>query len=192
ELHRIVAPIASRLGARVIYDAHDFYRGIEPAERQCSFDRNWMRPFLNKLEDRLVADADAVVTVSNGVANLMTDAFGRRPVVIRNCHDERLDRAVVCDLRTELELAPTDKLCVVVGNWKPGMAITVAVEALARLPERFHLAFLERGYDKPAGVLPSALVGRRIHFGRFAAPDEVVPAIRTADVGLVIYEPYSD
>jgi glycosyltransferase involved in cell wall biosynthesis len=192
ELHRSVAPIASRLGARVIYDAHDFYRGIEPVERQCSFDRNWMRPFLNKLEDRLVADADAVVTVSDGVADLMTDAFGRRPVVIRNCHDERLDRAVVRDLRTELELAPTDKLCVVVGNWKPGMAMTVAVEALARLPERFHLAFLGRGYDKPAHAPPSALVGRRLHFGRFATPDEVVPAIRTADIGLVIYEPYSD
>ena len=30
ELHRAVAPLAARLGARVIYDAHDFYRGIEP------------------------------------------------------------------------------------------------------------------------------------------------------------------
>src|SRR5262249_25644380 len=117
---------------------------------------------------------------------------GRRPVVIRNCHDERLDRAVVRNLRTELELAPTDKLCVVVGNWKPGMAITVAVEALARLPQRFHLAFLGRNYDKPGHPLPSALVGRRLHFGRFATPDKVVPAIRTADIGLVIYEPYSD
>jgi glycosyltransferase involved in cell wall biosynthesis len=192
ELHRIVAPTASRLGAKVIYDAHDFYRGIEPAERQCSFDRNWMRPFLNKLEDRLVADADAVVTVSDGVADLMTGAFGRRPIVIRNCHDERLDRAVAHDLRTQLGLLPEDKLCVVVGNWKPGMALTVAVEAIARLPERFHLAFLGRGYDKPAQILAKAPIGRRIHFGRFAAPDEVVPVIGTADIGLVIYEPYSD
>ena len=192
ELYRVVAPIASRLGAKVIYDAHDFYRGIEPAERQSSFDRNWVRPFLNEIEDRLVADANAVVTVSDGVADLMTDAFGRRPVVIRNCHDERLDRPVTRDLRTELGLAPEDNLCVVVGNWKPGMAVTVAVEALACLPDRFHLAFLGRGYDKAAPVLSSALVGRRIHFGRFAAPDEVVPAIRTADMGLVIYEPYSD
>jgi glycosyltransferase involved in cell wall biosynthesis len=176
----------------VIYDAHDFYRGIEPAERQCSFDRNWMRPFLNKLEDRLVADADAVVTVSEGVAELMTDTFGRRPIVIRNCHDERLDRAIAHDLRTQLGLMPEDKLCVVVGNWKPGMAVTVAGEALTRLPERFHLAFLGRDYDKAAYALPSALIGRRIHIGRFVAPDEVVPAIRTADIGLVIYEPYSD
>ena len=43
--------LAARLGARIVYDAHDFYRGIEPAERQLSFDRNRMRPFLNRLED---------------------------------------------------------------------------------------------------------------------------------------------
>jgi glycosyltransferase involved in cell wall biosynthesis len=191
ELHRVVAPVAARLGARVIYDAHDFYRGIEPVERQPPFDRNHMRPFLNRLEDRLVADAHAVVTVGDGVAELMAGAFGRRPVVIRNCHDDRLDRAAAPDLRTSLGLTPGHRLCVVVGNWKPGMAIGAAVRALACLPEHFHLAFLGRGYDKAAHTISGDLLGRRIHIGCAVAPDEVVPAIRSADLGLVIYEPYS-
>lgn len=192
ELHRAVASMAARLGARVIYDAHDFYRGIEPVERQCSFDRNRMRPFLNRLEDRLVAEAVAVVTVSDGIADLMGRAFGRRPVVIRNCHDERLDRAAIPDLRTALGLTSEHSLCVVVGNHKPGMAVAVAADAIALLPERFHLAFVGRGYAAQAQRLPQHPAAARVHFGHFTEPDKIVPFIRSADLGLVIYEPYSE
>jgi glycosyltransferase involved in cell wall biosynthesis len=192
ELYRIVAPIAARLGAKVVYDAHDFYRGIEPGERQRSFDRNYLRPFLNRLEERLVATADAVVTVSNGVADLMAGVFSRQPIVIRNCHDERLDRSIAPDLRAMLGLPPGHKLCVVVGNWKPGMAIGAAVDALRRLPERFHLAFVGREYEKVADALPRSLLGNRLHIGHAVTPDEIVPTIRTADIGLVIYDAYSE
>ncbi len=192
EMYRAIAPFAARSGARIIYDAHDFYRGIEPPAAQLPFDRNRLRPFLDRLEGALVTMADAVVTVSNGVAELMRQSFGRRPVVIRNCHDARADRTGGFDLRAALRLAPSDRLCVVVGNWKPGMAVATAVEALARLPERFHLAFLGRGYEAVADALPHDRLGNRLHFGYAAAPDEIVPAIRTADLGLVIYEPCSE
>ena len=147
EFHRAVAPVTARTGARIIYDAHDFYRGILPAERQAAFDRNRVRPFFDALEARLAAAADATVTVSEGIAAMMERTFGRRPTVLRNYHDERLDQAVVPDLRTSLSLAPADRLCVVVGNRKPGMAVDTAVDALAMLPTRFHLAFVGRGYE---------------------------------------------
>jgi glycosyltransferase involved in cell wall biosynthesis len=192
ELHRAVASMAARLGVPVIYDAHDFYRGIEPAERQRSFDRNRMRPFLNRLEDRLVAEAAAVVTVSDGIAELIECAFARRPVVIRNCHDERLDRAAIPDLRTALGLTSEQSLCVVVGNHKPGMAVAVAADAIALLPERFHLAFVGRGYAAQAQRLLKHPAAARVHFGHFTDPDKIVPFIRSADLGLVIYEPYSE
>ena len=191
EFHRGVSPITARSGARIIYDAHDFYRGIEPPERQLAFDRNRVRPFFDALEARLVAAADATVTVSDGIAALMERTFGRRPTVLRNCHDERLDQAVAPDLRTSLSLAPADRLCVVVGNRKPGMAVDTAVDALAMLPPSFHLAFVGRGYDADRERLRRHPAASRVHFGRHAAPNQVVPFIRTADLGLVIYEPYS-
>jgi glycosyltransferase involved in cell wall biosynthesis len=192
ELYRAVAPVAARLGARVIYDAHDFYRGIDPSALLRSFDRNRLRPFLDRLEDRFAADADAVVTVSEGVADLMEGSFGRRPVVLRNCHDERLDSPVAPDLRNGLGLSAEDRLCVVVGNWKRGMAVEVAADALALLPERFHLAFLGRGYEAVADKLGRHPARWRLHLGRFAAPNAIVPAIRSADLGLVLYEPHSE
>jgi Glycosyl transferases group 1 len=191
EFHRAVAPIASLSGARIIYDAHDFYRGIDPPQRQAAFDRNRVRPFLDALETRLVAAADATVTVSDGIAALMQRTFGRRPTVLRNCHDERLDQAVESDLRTSLLLAPADRLCVVVGNRKPGMAVDTAVDALAMLPTRFHLAFVGRGYEADKERLRRHSAASRVHFGGHVAPNQVVPFIRTADLGLVIYEPYS-
>ena len=50
ELYRAVAPLAAGCGARIVYDAHDFYRGIEPSEVQRRFDRSRMRPFLDRLK----------------------------------------------------------------------------------------------------------------------------------------------
>jgi glycosyltransferase involved in cell wall biosynthesis len=191
EFHRAVASITARSGARIIYDAHDFYRGIEPPERQGAFDRNRMRPFFDALEKHLVAAADATVTVSDGIAALMERTFGRRPTVLRNCHDERLDQAVEPDLRRSFSLAPADRLCVVVGNRKPGMAVDTAVDALAMLPTHFRLAFVGRGYEADSERLRQHPAASRVHFGRHVAPNQVVPFIRTADLGLVIYEPYS-
>jgi glycosyltransferase involved in cell wall biosynthesis len=188
ELHR---SIAGR-GAPIIYDAHDFYRGIEPPDRQPSFDRRRLRPFLDRLEDRLVASAAACVTVSDGVAGLMEEAFKRRPVVIRNCHDDRLDRAIEPDLRARLGLSPGDRLCVVVGNRKRGLAVDVASEAFARLPDNVHLAFVGRFYDADRERLNGHVAANRLHFAHCVAPNEVVPFIRSADLGLVLYEHYSE
>jgi glycosyltransferase involved in cell wall biosynthesis len=192
EFHRAVAPIAARKGARIIYDAHDFYRGIEPPELQSAFDRERLRPFFNSLEDRLAAVANATVTVSEGVAALMEQTFGRRPTVIRNCHDARLDQAVEPDLRQFLSLSPSDRLCVVVGNRKRGMALDTAVAAIASLPDQFHLAFLGRGYEADRERIGHHPAASRVHFVRHVAPNRVVPFIRSADLGLIIYEPYSD
>ena len=191
EMHRAVRPIAERNGARIIYDAHDFYREIDPPGAQLSFDRNRLRPFYDRLEGQLVATADAVSTVSHGVADQMERVFGRRPEVIRNCHDERHDRRDGPNLRMILGLAPSDRLCVMIGNYKPGMAIRIAAEALALLPDNFHFAFIGRGYEAVPGKLSRELIAPRLHLGNPFDPDRVVPAIRSADVGLVLYEPRS-
>jgi glycosyltransferase involved in cell wall biosynthesis len=72
------------------------------------------------------------------------------------------------------------------------MAVDIAVAALARLPDRFHLAFLGRGYDAVDLVGVDSALMSRLHFGYVVAPSEVVPSIRSADIGLVLYEPYSE
>lgn len=192
EFHRAVAARVSGTEAALIYDAHDFYAGIEPPEMLPPFDRNRVRPFFAALESRLVTAADAVVTVSDGVAALIEAAFGRRPAVIRNSHDDRLDRESAGDLRSALGLSAEDRIGVVVGNRKPGMAIDVAADAMSLLPDRWHLAFVGRGYSAESERFRTHPAANRLHFGPHVAPDAVVPFIRSADLGLVIYEPYSE
>ena len=174
EMHRAIAPAARRNGARIIYDAHDFYRGVVPAEAQPPFDRQHLRPFYNGLEARLVTAADAVVTVSNGVAEEMARVFGRRPEVIRNCHDDRRDRTGTPDLRTLIGLTAADRLCVLVGNCKPGMAVDAAIEAISRLPDRYHLACVGRGYEE---------VQRRLPCGPLTIADSFRACFRTRQSG---------
>ncbi len=72
------------------------------------------------------------------------------------------------------------------------MAVVMAVAALALLPQRFHLAFVGRGYERVAHELTREPVRGRVHHGIALAPDAIVPAIRSADVGLVIYGAYSE
>ena len=78
-----------------------------------------------------------------------------------------------------------------IGNYKIGMAVAVAGAALALLPERYHLAFVGRGYEAAIAALPQSLLGSRLHIGHSFPPDAIVPAIRSADIGLVLYEPRS-
>jgi glycosyltransferase involved in cell wall biosynthesis len=192
EYYRAVADLAATGNAHLIYDAHDFYRGNDPPEAQPAFDRRHLRPFFNALEDRLAAAATAIVTVSDGVAQMMEAAFGRHPVVIRNCHDERTDSAIVPDLRTVLSLPPSQRLCVVVGNRKPGMAVDSLIDAMRLLPAQFHLAFVGRGYDADRNRLCGDELAARVHFGHYVAPNQVVPYVRSADLGLLVNEAYSE
>ena len=147
-------------------------------EQQRSFDRNRMRPFLNRLEDRLVAEAAAVVTVSDGIAELMERTFGRRPVVIRNCHDERLDRAACA--RSADSIGPD------VGRIgsasssaiaKPGMAVAVRRSTrCTMLPERFPSCLCRARLRRPGAEIAPASRGARVHFGRYTAPNQDRPA----------------
>ena len=77
ELYRAVAPLARRVGRRVLYDAHDFYRGIETPNGSLRSTVSAVNPFLRRLEDQLVSVADAFTTVSDGARR--SDGSSIRP-----------------------------------------------------------------------------------------------------------------
>ena len=75
------AVLARRLGARLVYDAHELYTGFE--ERP---PRLWAF-VVRALEGRLARKADAVVTVSDGIAAELEriHRLPHRPLVVLNC-----------------------------------------------------------------------------------------------------------
>lgn len=178
-------------GGSIVYDAHDFYSGIQNAEELCPSQRRWIRRFMLWLERTCVRRADAFLTVSDGTAALMERQFGRRPQVLRNCHDFRLDRRAAHTLRNTAGLAADEFLVVSTGQWKSGQATAEAIAALKLLPAHVHLAFVGDGYE---WVLPQAEeqgLANRVHPIGAVPADEVVPFIASADAALVHYRRHS-
>lgn len=110
------ARLAERLDCRLLYDAHEFWPGMaahgrpEPIQR-----RNRLRS-----ERELVLRADAVLTVSDGAAELLGDHLGRSDIsVVRNTFPVRTDR----------EMAERPIGVVYAGRIGPGRDLETAFES---------------------------------------------------------------
>lgn len=177
----------------LIYDAHDFYAGMHSQTEMptLSFARRWITTFYRYLESRLIRKASAVVTVSSGVARLLHETFGCKPIVVRNCHDLRLDREPSAHLRQILGLSPDQYILVAVGNAKEGAAIREALDAMQDLPAHVHLVFLGRFFEPHMKSIGSRHLEDRVHVVPPVKPFEVVPFIRSADASIILYYPMS-
>ncbi len=178
-----VSSAAMRRHVPFAYDAHDVYFELRPDQ-----DFLWQGTW-EKLERRCARSAAAFSTVSDGVAEVLEHRMGRRPVTIRNCHDLRVDRAVENGIRERTGVAADDFLLVSIGNDKDGMAVEQALEAVASLPERFHVAFVGRGYEGHAERAGELGIAERVHLIGAVAPSEVVSLVSGADAAAVLYLP---
>jgi glycosyltransferase involved in cell wall biosynthesis len=179
--------------APLIYDAHDFYAGMRsPADfAKLNFGRRWITAFYRRLESQFVRKAAAVVTVSDGVAELEEKTFGRRPIVVRNCHDVRLDQERSAHLRQVLGLSSDQFILVAVGNAKEGAAIQEALDAIQETPGHVHLVFLGRFFEPHMKSIRSRRLEGRVHIVPPVKPFEVVPFIRSANASVILYYPRS-
>jgi glycosyltransferase involved in cell wall biosynthesis len=176
-----------RRGTPFIYDAHDFYPGSRAEQSRLSVADRIFERFLLAVEKACVRRAAEVVTVGHGVADLMEAEFGRRPVVIRNFHDPRIDTRPTRGLRETLGLRDGSFLIATVGNEKAGAATLQAIAALAELPERVHMVFIGAGYDGYAKEIERHDLQGRVHLLPPVAPTEIVPFMADADVAAVLY-----
>jgi len=178
--------LCRRYHAQFVYDAHDFYSGIDESKRP-----HLVNKFLVKLETWCIKNATEVVTVSDGIAKMHLKTFGRRPLVVRNCQDPRLDKAPVEDLRSVLRLNNSDFLLVLVGQAKMGQALEELFQAMTILPSSVHLALLGGGYESYVERIDGLELQNRVHSVLPVKPFEVVPFIKTADAALIVYYSYS-
>ena len=172
--------VARRHGARLVYDAHELYADQEPAPPRS------YRALVRALERRLARRADAVVTVSEPIADELRHTLGlrERPVVVLNCPP-----------RTEVEIGPIEDgpvRAIYQGAMGPGRPVedllaaapAVAAEAL-RLTIRLASADLD--------ALRSEVRGRglddRVEVVEPVPPDRLIEALAGFHVGLVINRP---
>jgi glycosyltransferase involved in cell wall biosynthesis len=181
-----VARKARRQRARLFYDSPDAYwepgqsPGATRAQRLLL--RSW-----EALEARAVRRAERFTSVSEGVAGLLERRFGRRPLVIRNSHDLRLDQPSDEDVRSAAGLGPEQFLFVMTGNLKPGMTVREALLALQRLPDHVHLALVGRRHEQSRELVAELGLTERAHLLPPVPPMQVVGFIRTADASPILY-----
>lgn len=177
--------------AKLVYDAHDFYAAVHDPSGMSAFWKLIFMPFQNWMEGLCIARADAVVTVSDGVASLFRNAFGVVPSVIRNCHDYQLDGVDAGSLRALVGVPEDAFLIVVVGNRKPGQAVKMMLHALCDLPDDYHVAFVGRFYESEKQAAIALGLEGRVHTPGAVYPDQVVPLIRDADAAAILYFPFT-
>jgi glycosyltransferase involved in cell wall biosynthesis len=178
-------------GAAIAYDARDYYVGIETASNKTRFQK-LVVGFGRFIEKICVKEVQVFTTVGEGVASLFEREYGRRPEVIHNAHDDRIDQVCQKTLRQRVGLRRDETLLVIVGNAKPGQDISGTLGALERLP-MVHLALVGNGYRRSlASRRFSTGIAARLHFIEDVPATEVVPLIRDADVALLIYFEHSE
>jgi glycosyltransferase involved in cell wall biosynthesis len=196
DIHLLSAGIHAkrRLGRRgeapkLIYDAHEYVRGMAGPDsyRDVAF---------TALEKDLVKEADAVITVSQPIAESLVRDLGltAEPVVVMNTpwRDSGWGGAgdgAAPDVRTAVGLASDVPLAVYCGVLHLNRNLKRLVEAVA-LVDGLHLALV----CVPNAHYPVALalaerakalgIGPRVHLVEPVPPNEVVPFLAGASLGV--------
>jgi glycosyltransferase involved in cell wall biosynthesis len=171
---------------RLVWDAHEFLPGTKPWN-----DHPRWHPAQRAHEREYVPYADAVVTVSEALADLLVAEHGlrERPVVVLNTPEAVRPVAEPPDLRELCGLDADDPLVVYSGAAAPQRGLDIMIEALPRL-EGVHVALVVLRPTSPyvTGLLTQAAelgVGDRVHALPYVAHDQVVSFLSTADVGVI-------
>lgn len=163
--------------ARIIYDSHEF------ASEEFTDSWRWRvlaRQHVVRIEDRYIREADAVATVSDGIADALAARYNlTRPTVISNTPAWQ-----------ETSFRPTGDTVTVLyhGAIVPRRGLETLIESVAFWPDRFRLVIrgpAQGGFDQHLRTLASSF-GERISFAPPVSPDQVVSTAAQADIGIFL------
>jgi glycosyltransferase involved in cell wall biosynthesis len=178
----------SRERLRWIYDAHEYVRGL---------DLGASRDGVLRLEERLAPSADAVVTVSDSIAERLHDELHlpEHPTVVANTPSRNDAEPAPSSLRASIGLDESTPLLVYAGRIGRRRRLDVAVRALAQLAD-VHLALVT---DSPPAARDELLTiaaevdtAERVHFVPQVAPTQVAGYLSAASAGLHPLDRYTN
>jgi glycogen(starch) synthase len=171
---------------KLVWDAHEFVPGIRPLPHNARWN-----PAIQAHEREYAPFADAVVTVSDGLAELLRAEHGLAglPTVVLNAPVAAASVAGGPDLRALCGVGVGVPLVVYSGAAAVQRGLDVMVEALPRL-DGVHVAFVVNapsdGYVRGLVARAEVLgVGGRLHVLPYVPHDQVVGLLSGADVGVI-------
>lgn len=180
-----LASAASASGARLTYDAREYYPGLDAAGRP------WVRWAWGAIERRTIRRADAVFTVNRAIA----DAMARRyriaaPTVVRNVSDAPTSGwPRTGALRQRLGLPDERPIVLYQGLWREGRGLIPLTDAMREIPEA---ALVLIGEGPLAPELQAREARGELRLLPFTPPDELRSLTPDADVGAIIARPLTE
>jgi glycosyltransferase involved in cell wall biosynthesis len=179
-----------RRGGVVVYDSHELYLEAGGIADQPA----WVRAVLRREERAWARQAARVITVNEGVADLLGPRLGvRRPVVVMNAQPSWDPPEPQPDhVRTALALPPGTPVVLYHGGFLPDRGIPELIAAM-RSPglESAHLVLMGWGPLEPEirrqAADPGA--GGRVHLLPPVAPSELLEWVASTDVGAMPNQP---
>ncbi|HET7573778.1 MAG TPA: glycosyltransferase, partial [Solirubrobacterales bacterium] len=175
-------------GAALVYDSHEYARGVPYRERLWAWG-------VGRLERLLIGRCDGVITVSDGIAERLAADYGlaRLPTVVRNVPDpgETDPGFEVPELREALGIDPGAPLVLHLGAVARDRGGAALVRAVAAVPDA-HLLFLgadDAGFAASLGELAADEgAARRVHFRPSVPVGQIRAHVRRASVGVSLLE----
>ena len=175
--------IKAQTGAKLIYDSHELEVG-----RNGNF--SWYSRFTREnVEGYLIKSADAVITVSDSIAEFLAELYEIKcPIVIHNTRIMPELREDAADVRSQIGLDPQTPLALYVGGITITRGVENCVRALAHAPT-LHLACIGTRYAPvEKTILADAErlgIRDRLHLIDPVPHDEVTSFVRTGDISLI-------
>ena len=184
------ALLGARLsGSRVVYDSHELASGVQYRSGA------WAR-VVNAIERLGAARADAIITVSDAIADRLRDRYGlaSRPCVVRNvCALPRPKGRRTRRLRSAIDVDEATPVVLHQGSAAPGRGCETLVRSLVHLDSTVHLAFLGStapGYEVALdGIVDGLGLAARVHRLPGVPLPELLTWTREADVGVTLMQP---
>jgi glycogen synthase len=168
--------LARESGSRLVYDAHELYSEFDPDPPRLA------RAALARLERTLARRADAVVTVSDPIADELRRRLGVEPLVVLNAPE--LDASDPTPLPE-----PPPLRAIYQGAFGTGRPLEDLLEAIRLAPNvRLTLRVSRSTRDDLARELPLELRDR-ITVEEPVPPEDVINALRPQHVGLLFDRP---
>lgn len=170
--------------ARVIYDSHEFVQGLEELGQV-------RLTAAKRLERTLIRQADAVVTVSEPISEMIRSSYHLpvAPPVVLNAPERPPGRTPGPTLRERCHVGPDTPLLVYSGSVGRARALDMCVDALALLPD-VHLALVVGApnssvIEELATRAEAAGTRDRLHLTRYVPQEYIVDFVSSATAGLI-------
>ncbi|MFF1819236.1 glycosyltransferase family 4 protein [Kribbella sp. NPDC058245] len=176
---------------KTVYDAHEYVPGLSQyGGRTPRFIAAWAQH-----ESEYIRQMDRVITVSPAIARALRKRHDLplEPTVVMNSPALAAGSgadAAVTGIRERIGLPDTTPLMVYSGGITRARGVETAIEALPDLPD-VHLAVVcvpkvdMRSVTALKKLAAKVGVEHRVHYLEPVAPADVVPFLRTADIGLI-------